>query len=144
MRAALRIHTDRTPAGERAFVCIYTGQPMTDIIKHPSDHGGERETANMMNLHPSLVKKDKLGVFPVEEPAIPELKTSNVHFVKPWHLHVPMSAGGDVREATAEKGRRVLERNSENLAELLVALSRAKWHPDFPYRARGRGGKRKA
>ena len=132
IRAALRIHMDRTPAGQRAFVCVFAPLPVGDIIRHPSEHGGESETSNVLHLRGDLVKRSKIGNFPFAEPCVAELK--GCFFVRPWHLYVPASAGGDSREASADKGRRILERNGEHLARLLVALSRARWHPDFPYR----------
>ena len=46
---------------------------------------------------------------------------------------MPASAGGDVRKATPEKGRKLIEGAAEHLADLLVQLSQAEWTDAFPY-----------
>jgi len=137
MRAALRAHAHAHRPGEGAFVCVTRGGMPKGVIEHPSDHGGEGEVSRIMHLRPDLVRKDKLAVFPWGELAVEVLKDPRVHFVRPWHLYVPHAAGGDVRKATAEKGRKVIEYAAEFLARLLVELAEAEFGETFPYKPSG-------
>jgi len=140
MRAVLREHMDTTPPDGRAFVCIATGMPSPEAlaaIEHPSNHGGESEVSRMLYLHPDLVRTEHLQAFPFGKPMIdalgPTLAGGKVHWVRPWHLHVPAAAGGDTRTASAAKGEALIESGAANLAEFLVELSKTPWNPNFPY-----------
>ena len=136
IQAVLREHFDRTPRGERAFVCTTWGPPSAAVaamIQHPSDHGGEDETSRIMYVRPDLVRTDKLQAMPVGRPTLRAAAEGKVHFVRPWHAYVPMGGGGETRKASAEKGKAIIESGAEGLASVLVELSEAKWHADFPY-----------
>jgi len=117
------------------FVCQATPQQDPSYqspIVHPSSHGGESETSRMMWIRPELVREDKLDAFPVGEPRFASLK--HARFVRPWHLYVPASAGGETRESSAEKGKMVTEAGARALAELLVDLSAVEVDEWFPYK----------
>lgn len=134
LRLTLREHAHRHRTGEGAFVCIASYRRPEGVIENPSDHGGEGETSNMMHLRPDLVHTEKFGVFPIGQFALETLNDPAVHFVQPWHLHVPVSAGGDVRKSTAEKGKICLDHCAECLSKLLVELTGAEWHENFPFK----------
>ncbi len=137
IRAALRAHADRRSPGEGAFVCMASNMGSNvaaEVIAHPSDHGGEFETSAVMYLRPELVAEDKLTDNPFGELAVEALADSDVYFVKPWHLHVPASAGGEQRESTAEKGEKIIAIGVESLTKLLVELSAAKMTGHFPFK----------
>jgi len=134
LRATLRAHAHARRVGQGAFVCMASYVRPPGVVEHPSDHGGEAEVSAIMHLRGELVREEKLGVFPRGELAVDALGAPGVYFVRPWHLHVPASAGGDVRKSSAEKGAKLIEHSADQLAELLVQLSRAGWTPSFPYR----------
>ena len=116
------------------FVCVAEGlygPGFKDPIEHPSDHAGEYETSRIMDLRPDLVRKDKLKNNPIGKLRVPALKAAN--FVRPWHLYLPASAGGETRKSSAAKGRAIHAEMSKNLAQLLVELSKAKLDKRFPY-----------
>ena len=148
LRAALRAHAQsKGPHPKGAFVCLTSYPPehfrKSDLVEHPSDHGGEREVSMMMHLQGELVHKDSLGVHKWGELAVKSLAQEGVYFVKPWHLHVPDSAGGDVRKASASKGRQLVQEAGSRLAKLLVELSAAKWTESFPFKSGPKRGKGK-
>ena len=138
LRATLRAHADRHRPGEGAFVAMTSGMAAQavrgEIIAHPSDHGGEAETSAVMYLRPELVKEDKLANNPWGELAVEALSHEGVYFVRPWHLHVPASAGGEQRQSTPEKGEALIDASAEALAELLVELSAAEFTEHFPFK----------
>lgn len=116
------------------FVCWadhLTGPDFADPIEHPSDHAGESETSRVLHLRPELVRKQKLAKNPFGKVKLPELRHAT--FIRPWHLYLPVSAGGETRTSSAEKGRLVHAEMAKNLASLLVALSKAKFDARFPY-----------
>jgi len=134
MRATLREHAHRHRPGEGAFVCLTHGTSPPEAVEHPSDHGGEGEVSRILHLRPDLVRKDKIGAFPWGELAIEALAKPEVYFVKPWHLYVPHSCGGDQTKASGEKGRLIIEHTAERVADLLVQLSQAEFGETFPYK----------
>jgi len=102
-----------------------------ELIVHPSDHGGESETSCVMALRPDLVRTEKQAANPFGKLAVESLE--NVFFIRPWHLYVPESAGGDTSEASAEKGRRILEASIDGLAALICELDSVDITDKFPY-----------
>ncbi len=134
IEAALR---EISAMDDMPFVCTTGGKPpdgFVNPIQHPSDHAGESETSRMMYCRPDLVKKEKFAKYPFGELCSPALK--GIHFVRPWHLYLPETAGGETRESTEEKGRILTEGNAEGLANLLVELTRIPWSKNFPYLSR--------
>ncbi len=134
IHAALRIYAHRHRPGEGAFICTLPPGTPKDMVKNPSIHGGEAETSMMMHLRPDLVRTDKFGDFPHGEVALKSLAEANAYFVMPWHLFVPRSAGGDVRESSAETGEKLIDARADELAKLLVELTQAEWHDKFPFK----------
>ncbi len=137
IRATMRAHVGRNRPGEGAFVCLVSypsALSKPPLVEDVSDHGGESETSRMLHLREDLVRKDKFDVFPWgQKPAVEALAGEGVYFVKPWHLHIPASAGGDVRKASAEKGKGLIDGAAEHLGRLLVQLSKTPWSETFPY-----------
>jgi len=116
------------------FVCWTGGIAPEDFvspIEHASDHGGESETSLMMYIRPELVRTDKLAANPVGQLRVKKL--AQTQFVRPWHLYVPVSAGGETRAASADKGRALIDAGAEGLAQLLAELSQAAYDERFPY-----------
>ncbi|GAF89288.1 unnamed protein product [marine sediment metagenome] len=138
MNAVLREHYGRTPADRRAFVCVTTSLPSPKAmarVENPSMHGGESETSRQMYVRPEGVDTSKLADFGRGTPTIDLLEDPRIRWVRPWHLHYPVSAGGDARKSTVEKGKALVESGLDGLAKFLVELSATPWHPDFPYPA---------
>ncbi len=116
------------------FVCSTGGIPpkgWQSPIEHASDHGGENETSRMLWIRPDLVREDRFADNPFGRLAVPLLAETN--YVRPWHLYVPVSAGGETRASSAAKGRAVTEAGATGLADLLVELSTTPWSERFPY-----------
>ena len=139
IRAVLREHMDRRRPGTEdagAFVCMAGAGLAKDadaVIGHASPHGGEDEASRMMHLKPELVRTEKLSDQPIGRPILNSLAENRVAYVKPWHLYVPLSGGGDARAASADKGKHVFESYVRGLADFLVELSQAPWSPNFPF-----------
>jgi len=116
------------------FVCSTGGiapKGFVSPIEHPSDHAGESETSQILWIRPELVRQDKLADNPRGQLRVKGLEKTQ--FVRPWHLYVPTSAGGETRAASAEKGQMLIEANAKGLADFLVELSQAPYDARFPY-----------
>ncbi len=129
--AALR---EMSACDDMPFACWTWGTPPDDFedpIEHASDHAGENETSRMMWIRPDLVRTDKLADNPFGQLQVPSLGKES--FVRPWHLYVPLSAGGETRAATAAKGEAVTKARAKGLARLLIELSQTPYSDHFPY-----------
>jgi len=118
-----------------AMVNIYEIVPDAEqrLITHPSDHAGEWETSLMLACRPDLVRPDRFADNPPAPLKVDCLTRQPTHFVRPWHLYLPRSAGGDCRLSTAEKGSAIQAAATNQLAGFLKDLSDAPWSPTFPY-----------
>ena len=125
-------------AQDGLFTClIHTSTCASDDAKavweHRSDHAGEEETSQVMFLRPELVREDFITNNPQEYPKLKTMKEFQVDFVRPWHLYLPVSAGGDARQASAEKGKTVLNSAVEGTGRFLAEMSLAEDSENFPY-----------
>jgi creatinine amidohydrolase len=103
------------------------------VWEHRSDHAGEEETSQVLFLRPELVRKDKITNNPFHYPKLATMKEFQVEFVRPWHLYIPASAGGDATRASAEKAETVLNSAVEGTGRFLAELSQAPESETFPY-----------
>lgn len=118
------------------MVNLYEGaaEVASKIIEHPSDHAGESETSLILAYRPELVRTEAFADNPRQRVKVEGLtRFPNAHFVRPWHLYVPVSAGGDCRKATADKGQALQSAAIDAMASFLKDLSDAPWSPTFPY-----------
>lgn len=116
------------------FVCWTGGiapEGFANPIEHHSDHAGESETSRMLWIRPDLVREDKLADNPFGRLRVAGL--AKTRFVRPWHLYVPVSGGGETRASSAAKGETLVTAHATGLAELLVELSNAPYDERFPY-----------
>ena len=122
-------------AGNHAFACCLSGgsTKARELITYPSNHAGEGETLRMMALRPELVRMDKLDNFPFGKPALDVLENPALHWVRPWHLHVPQAAGGETRHVTQEKAERLDPLGGDWIAEVICDLCSVPWSGSYPY-----------
>ncbi len=125
-------------ARDGAFVCLIhasqcASEEALSVWENRSDHAGEEETSQMMHLRPDLVRTERVTDNPRVQPSVDVLTEYNVDFVRPWHLYLPASAGGDARKASAEKGKTVIESSAEGMGRFLSGLSKAEDSETFPY-----------
>ncbi len=125
-------------AADGAFVCLIQASSCASlearqVCEKPSDHAGEDETSQMLYLRPDLVHSAKIGDNPRRRPALEVLTEFQVDFVRPWHLYMPASAGGDASRASREKGKIVIDSSIDGTGRFLAELSRADRDRNFPY-----------
>ena len=140
IQAFLRSWAHRGCAGmpgaeDHAFVCSVSRRSPrnTEIIRHPSNHGGEAETLEVLAVRPELVRTEKFDDFPIGVPAIEVLDNPRLHWVRPWHLHVPRSAGGETRDIRPEDADKLQTLNAEWIADVICDLCSLPWSARYPY-----------
>ncbi len=120
------------------FVCMLNvtscaSPELNEMWDHRSDHAGEEETSRNLYLNPELVKNEKITANPMNHPKLRIFSEMNAEFVRPWHLYVPASAGGDATKSSAEKGEIFVKSCIERLGYFLSELSKADDNGTFPY-----------
>ena len=134
IRASMRDLSSR----DGAFVCLIhattcASPEAQQVWENRSDHAGEEETSQILYLRPELVREDKITDNPRVNPVVDVLKEFKTEFVRPWHLYLPTSAGGDARKSSAEKGQIVYESAIDGMGRFLAGLSKAPDSETFPY-----------
>jgi creatinine amidohydrolase len=99
------------------------------------------ETSFAMAFFPELIQRRPDGALAADdgtpaEPRFEALARGWISITRPWHLLTTNAGVGYPHEATAEKGRRLMELLVERLATFLVELSAAPLDASFPFRGR--------
>lgn len=109
-----------------------------EIFEHPDDHAGEMETSFGLACFPTLVARNADGSLAADDGRVAKSRFEAVNkgwvsITRPWHLLTTNSGSGYPHAASAEKGRKLLDRVVERLAPFLVELSKSKLDAKFPF-----------
>ncbi len=142
IKASLRQLFDKFQ--HEAFICScgagnFAPEEHKRLFHDGSPHAGDFETSMVQHLAPDLIVHSELRTNEMRQPVISALRTREAAWVRPWHLFLPSSAGGQPQLSSAEKGREYLSACGGGLANFLIELSREPWHPEFPYEAKPPG-----
>ncbi|MBM98183.1 MAG: creatininase [Planctomycetaceae bacterium] len=142
MKPLLRQLYGKTPA--HLFLCSWY-QVLADgayeqIFDHPEDHAGEMETSFGLAYFPDLVRTNPDGSLAADAGStrplrFEALREGWVSLTRPWHLLTTNSGAADPHQATAEKGRQLMQLVTERLVPFLVELSAAEVDETFPFEA---------
>ena len=123
------------------FLCSWysTVRDMAEeIFEHPDDHAGEMETSFGLAYFSEWIGRNEDGTLIADEGKVAKTRFEAVNrgwvsITRPWHLLTTNSGAGYPHAATAEKGRRMMDKVVERLAPFLVELSAAKIDEKFPF-----------
>lgn len=109
-----------------------------EIFAEPEDHAGEMETSFGLAFFPELVGRSDDGRLLADagqkaEPRLEGLRRGWASITRPWHLLTTNSGAGNPHQASAEKGRQVMEVITERLSGFLVELAAAPVDQRFPF-----------
>jgi creatinine amidohydrolase len=115
------------------------------LFEHREDHAGEMETSLMLAAYPELVRLDANGKLEAADGSVQRCRFEAVErgwvrISRPWPALTESTGSGDPRQATAEKGQRVLDLLSERIGAFLVELSASTIDASFPMQPRTRFG----
>ncbi len=125
----------------QVFLCNWyqmIGDQYDQIFTHRDDHAGEMETSFALAYFPHLVGRSIDGQLNADrgEKApfrLQALREGWVTVTRPWHLLTTNSGAGYPHEATAEKGKQLMQLIVDRLSEFLVELSEATVDEPFPF-----------
>ena len=108
------------------------------MFVHQDDHAGEMETSFGLAYFPELVGRNPDGSLIADDGAVAKTRFEAVNkgwvsITRPWHLLTTNSGAGYPHEATAEKGRKMMDVVVSRLAPFLVELSQSKLDEKFPF-----------
>jgi len=121
------------------FVCrLDWWRVADDVVKDVMEtdeleHACEFETSIMLHTFPDLVSRDHVAPSPTNAHRLPKLTEHTGKFSRPWHLFTKNGGVGRPDLASEEKGRRIVEKTVERLADILVELAGADRDDDFPF-----------
>jgi creatinine amidohydrolase len=125
------------------FLCDWFRGISADVQREsfaePGEHAGEVETAFILALRPELVARDPAsGQLRADAGAMRPTRFDAVNrgwvsITRPWHLLTTNTGAGNPHQATAEKGRVLLETVAGRLADFLVELASANLDGQFPF-----------
>ncbi len=106
----------------------------SDLLQESAgDHANEFETSLMLHLTPGWVDMSVADEGKMTASKLPALSsTPGVWCPRDWSSYAPSTGAGDPRHATADCGRKILDRLVGGLTPVLVELSKAQ-EGDFPY-----------
>ncbi len=121
-----------------AFVCVVewwklAADQLPDIFTHIGDHADEVETSIALELFPELVHMEHCGTGRVNRSVLEGLNKGYAWSTRPWRQLTPDAGVGDPRQATREKGRRLLDIVVDRVSGFLKELSDAEYGEGFPY-----------
>lgn len=133
----------RTLAGEdiQIFLCDWyrmVADVYDTIFQHPEDHAGEMETSLALAYFPELVAKNEDGGLQADDGATrpSRFRAVNegwVQITRRWDLLTTNAGSGNPHQASAEKGKQIMEVIVSRLAEFLVELAGSEIDEDFPF-----------
>ena len=139
MKPLLRELYGKTSA--QLFLCnwyMVLADLYSEIFEHRDDHGGEMETSFALAYFPDLVARNPDGSLAADDGEVASTRFDAVNrgwvgITRPWHLLTTNSGSGYPHAASAEKGKRMMEKLVERLSAFLVELSDAEVDDRFPF-----------
>ena len=107
------------------------------IFTHAEDHAGEMETSLMLAYHPDLVRVDEEGKLLSDDGTTRRSRFRAVNegwvgLTRDWDVLTQNTGSGNPIEASADKGKELMELLIERLSEFLVDLSASEIDDLFP------------
>lgn len=121
-----------------AFVCIVewwrvASDIYPQLFEEPGEHSGAVETSVSLALFPHLVHMDWADEGKVRRSRFEAINKGWVDIVRPWERLTFTGGQGNPKEATAEKGERIISVVVERIAKFLAELSESPIDELFPY-----------
>jgi creatinine amidohydrolase len=103
------------------------------IFERPGEHADEVETSLGLAFFPELLRPELADDGAARPSRFEAVNRGWVSITRPWHLVSANTGLGDPRAATAEKGRRLMDKLEERLAHFLIELAASPMDETFPY-----------
>ena len=128
-RYALPLFVQTLVEQERDYAVYYAQLPAFSgwrELKQASDdgHAGEKETSQMLHLHPELVAMDAVPEPFVNQQGNAALQGVGAYSPVDWYSMYPNMYVGDASQATAAKGKAIFAHDIDAFVDLLGAVKR--------------------
>ena len=122
----------------KVFLCLCDWFRMTPdvtpkIFAKPGEHADEVETSLGLAYFPELLHPKRADAGAAQPTRFEAINQGWISITRPWHLATTNTGLGDPAQASAEKGRKLMEVLVERLATFLVQLAKAPMDERFPY-----------
>ena len=122
----------------KMFLCLcdwfrMVGDALPGIFTNPGEHADEMETSLGLAYFPQFMQMDQAGPGTINPPRLEALRKGWVSMTRPWHLATDDTGMGDPSQATAEKGKKLMDLCVHRLGSFLHELANAKMDERFPY-----------
>jgi len=109
-----------------------------EVFENVDDHAGEMETSFALAFCPELVVRNEDGTLAADDGStaptrLDAINKGWVSITRPWHLLTTNSGSGNPHKASADKGRKLMERIVDRLGAFLVELAEAPIDDKFPF-----------
>ena len=104
------------------------------IFMHPGEHADEMETSLGMAFFPQFMKPlGEAGPGTINKTKLDAINNGWISITRPWHLATSDTGMGNPSQATAEKGKKLMEVIVQRLGTFLVDLAKLPVDERFPY-----------
>ena len=122
----------------KMFLCLcdwfrMVSDVLPSIFTHPGEHADEMETSLGLAYFPQFMHMDQAGPGTINQPRLEAVRKGWVAMTRPWHLATNDTGMGNPQEATAEKGKKLMDICVQRLGSFLHELASAKMDERFPY-----------
>lgn len=112
-----------------------------EIFSAADDHAGEMETSLALAFFPDYIARQSDGTLAADDGQtrafrFHALRERWVSITRPWQRFTTNTGAGDPRNASAEKGQRLMAILVDRLSQFLVDLAATPLDGDFPFEAR--------
>ena len=120
------------------FLCLcdwyrMAGDVFPKIFDKPGEHADEMETSLGLAYFPELMHLENADTGATKPSRLEGINRGWVSITRPWHLVTTSTGLGDPSQATADKGKRLMEIVVERLSSFLIELAAAPMDETFPY-----------
>lgn len=139
-KPVLREWMNRTAV--RLFLCDWFAGLSADVQRElfddPGDHAGATETSLSLAFFEHLVLRDPDGRLAGDDGAVRESRFEAVNrgwvsISRPWHTLTTNTGSGNPHQATAAKGRQLMDVMVQRLSSFLVELAATEIDDEFPF-----------
>jgi creatinine amidohydrolase len=122
----------------RVFLCVCDWFKMAadvypKIFDKVGEHADEVETSLGLAFFPEFVHPELADAGAAQPTKLEAVNRGWISITRPWHLATTNTGLGDPRDATADKGRRLMDILVERLGQFLIDLAAAPMDERFPY-----------
>ena len=105
----------------------------SETIVHPGDHADEMETSVSLHLFPELTDLSLADDGQIRSSRFEAIDRGWAQITRPWDILTTNAGVGNPHEATAEKGKRIVETVVERIGTYIKELSESEMDEQFPY-----------